>query len=149
MIQYKIYSLIESNYIPSRGQLGSFLWMINKSMYSNPKFRNDWFTDSMISLRDKHPNSVLQLYSVEFVLVFKCVFSKYRCIYSFFYYKLELPMPINSGGNDVRPSVPSFLSDNSSNFLFGSVCTTRVTNVKVVYAWNSIHDILYNHTEHV
>ena len=46
--------------LPSRGQFGSFLCMINRSIYSNPRFRNDWLTDSIISLRDKHPNSVLK-----------------------------------------------------------------------------------------
>ena len=47
-------------FLPSSGQLGSFLWIINKSIYSSPRFRNESLTDSIISFRDKHPSSVLK-----------------------------------------------------------------------------------------
>ena len=52
-------------FLPSMGQLGSFLWTMSRSIYSNCRYSNDSFTDSIISFLERAFSSVLKLQNIE------------------------------------------------------------------------------------
>ena len=105
-------------FLPSRGQLGSFLWTIRRSIQSNCRFFNESLTDSIISFLDSAFCSVLLKYQVNL---------QHKLNFCFI-----LLVPINLCANHELSPRPAFLFQNPPKLHLSSFTCERFTDVKKV-----------------